>query len=108
MATLTNDYIVEQLILWLEDNVGMETNIYFDNDERVDSEIAIGALKQLLPNQPKHLFTECYTTVVASTGHLSPTDFGRLNASTRLDIFSRVAERQTGYFLKLWDNDSDV
>lgn len=44
----SDSYIVEQLILWLEDNVCQGTEIAFDNDDEVFSEQALSALNNLI------------------------------------------------------------
>lgn len=41
-------YPLEQLVLWLEDNVNMGTDIHFDNDGEITSEEALPALTQML------------------------------------------------------------
>lgn len=50
--TIPSDiFAVEQLILWLEDNVSTESAIHFDNESKVDSAIVLSALTRLLPQQ---------------------------------------------------------
>ncbi len=44
-------FAVEQLILWLEDNLSTESVIHFDNEGKVDSAIVLAALTRLLPQQ---------------------------------------------------------
>ncbi|AQS39792.1 Enterobacterial protein of unknown function (DUF957) [Shewanella psychrophila] len=103
MTVQRNIDVVEQLILWLEDNVTTESTIHFDNEERVDSATALAALTRLLPqyysNQP---FTERYLTVVVSTTHLNRYD--EMTFTEELNnTHSRIAKRGAGYFLKLWE-----
>ena len=50
--TIPSDiFPVEQLILWLEDNLSTESVIHFDNEGKVDSAIVLAALTRLLPQQ---------------------------------------------------------
>jgi len=50
--TIPSDiFAVEQLILWLEDNLSTESVIHFDNEGKVDSAIVLAALTRLLPQQ---------------------------------------------------------
>ena len=50
--TIPSDiFAVEQLILWLEDNLSTESVIHFDNEGKVDSAIVLVALTRLLPQQ---------------------------------------------------------
>lgn len=44
----SDSYVIEQLVLWLEDNVGQGTDIAFDNDGEVFSEHALSALENLI------------------------------------------------------------
>lgn len=50
--TIPSDiFAVEQLILWLEDNLSTESVIHFDNEGKVDSAIVLAALTRLLPQK---------------------------------------------------------
>lgn len=52
MTILSDIFAVEQLFLWLEDNVSSESAIHFDNEDKVDSAIVLAALTRLMPQQP--------------------------------------------------------
>ncbi|MCR4535509.1 hypothetical protein [Shewanella xiamenensis] len=50
--TIPSDiFAIEQLILWLKDNISTESAIHFDNEGKVDSVILLTALTRLLPKQ---------------------------------------------------------
>jgi len=40
--------VLNELALWLEDNVDMSTEIFFDNDEAVDSKVVLAVVDKLL------------------------------------------------------------
>ncbi|WP_455678549.1 hypothetical protein [Shewanella colwelliana] len=93
---------VEQLIWWLEDNIGTESTIHFDNEGKVDSATALAALTRLLPHYPNQPFTERYLTVAVSTAHLNRYD--EMTFTEELNNpHGRIAKRGSGYFLKLWE-----
>lgn len=102
MKKHTDIYIIEQLILWLEDNVDMGSGIHFDNEFEIHSEIAVRALVRLLPHKSNMPFVERYLSVTASTGHLTENDKKLFTLESGY-AYSRVAKRSTGYFVKLWE-----
>lgn len=62
----SEQYAIEQLKYWLEDNVDQGTDIAFDNDEEIFSEQVLAALNTLLSGQPKT------PTAVPGTSDIDP------------------------------------
>lgn len=100
--TIPSDiFAIEQLILWLKDNVSTGSAIHFDNEGKVDSVIALAALTRLLPQQLDSS-VESYLTIAINTKHLS--QFDKIVFVREWQTpYSLVAVRKSGYFLKLWE-----
>ncbi|GIU42800.1 hypothetical protein TUM4438_10200 [Shewanella sairae] len=95
-------YAVDQLLLWLEDNVETGYGVHFDNELEIHSAIALAALKRLLPHKVNMPFIERYLTVAVSADHLTTLDEHVFSEEVE-SAYSCVAKRDMGYFLKLWE-----
>ena len=55
----------------------------------------------------KIIFPEIYLTAAISTDYLTVAD-NKLFEQTHKEPLSRIAKRDTGYFLKLWETEEDA